>query len=107
MEHVFTDANFDQEVLKSPVPVLVDFWAEWCGPCRAMSPIVEELAYEIDGSKLKVGKMNVDQNQMVPGQYNVMSIPTFLLIKNGQVVEQMVGGMTKEVMKAKVEPHLS
>lgn len=106
MEHVFTDANFDQEVLKSSAPVLIDFWAEWCGPCRAMSPIVEELANEMDATKLKVGKMNVDQNPNVPGQYNVMSIPTFLVIKNGQVVEQMVGTMTKEAMKAKVEHHL-
>ena len=106
MEHTFTDATFEQDVLKSSVPVLVDFWAEWCGPCLVMSPIVEEVAHELDGTKIKVGKMNVDQNPTVPGQYGVMSIPTFLLFKNGQVAEQMVGTMTKEALTAKLQAHL-
>ncbi len=106
MELVFTDATFTQDVLQSPVPVLVDFWAEWCGPCRAMAPVIEALAEELDASKIKIGKMNVDQNQTTPGQYNILSIPTFLLFKNGQVVEQLVGGMTKEAMRAKIHPYI-
>ncbi len=105
MEQTFTDANFDQEVLKSTVPVLVDFWAEWCVPCRVMGPMVEALADELDASKIKIGKLNVDQNQASAMQYNVMSIPTFLIFKNGMVVEQMVGGMTKETLKEKVMKH--
>ncbi|MDO8617339.1 MAG: thioredoxin [Candidatus Uhrbacteria bacterium] len=106
MEHIFTDANFDAEVLKSSVPVVVDFWAEWCGPCRMMSPILEEVAGEIESSKIKIGKMNVDQNQTVPGQFGIMSIPTFLIFKNGMVVEQMVGSMSKAMFKEKIMKHL-
>jgi len=106
MEHVFSDANFTQDVLNSPVPVLVDFWAEWCGPCRMMGPIVEELAEEMDGSKIKIGKMNVDENPQTPGSFGIMSIPTFLLFKNGTVVEQLVGAMSKETMKEKLNRHI-
>jgi len=105
MEHTFTGANFQVEVLKSDKPVLVDFWAPWCGPCRMMAPIVDELAEEL-GSKLKVGKLNVDENQAMAQQFNIMSIPTFLVFKNGTVVEQLVGGMTKEAMKDKLSKHL-
>ncbi|MSR84858.1 thioredoxin [Candidatus Uhrbacteria bacterium] len=106
MEHTFTDANFQTDVLQSSTPVVVDFWAEWCGPCRMMSPILEELAGEIDETKLKIGKMNVDQNPTVPGQYGIMSIPTFLVFKNGGVVEQMVGSMSKEQFKEKLMKHV-
>jgi len=105
MEHTFTDANFQAEVLKADKPVLVDFWAPWCGPCRMMAPIVDELAKEL-GSKLKVGKLNVDENQAMAQQFNIMSIPTFLVFKNGTVAEQLVGGMTKEAMKDKLSKHL-
>ena len=107
MEHTFTDQNFEQEVLQSPMPVLVDFWAEWCGPCKMMSPIVEEIAGEVEASRLKVGKLNVDQSQTVAQQYGVMSIPTFLVFKDGKVVEQMVGSMPKETLKGKLEKHLA
>lgn len=105
MEHIFTDANFETEVLKSPTLVVVDFWAPWCGPCRVMGPIVEEIAGEVDPAKLKVGKCNVDENGAVAQQFGIMSIPTFLVFKNGQVVEQIAGSMGKEVLKEKVLKH--
>jgi thioredoxin 1 len=105
-EIILTDANFEQEVLKSNVPVLVDFWAPWCGPCQMMGPIVEELAGEMDTSKFKVGKLNVDENQVIAGKYHVMSIPTFLVFKNGEVADQMVGGVPKEKLKGMMEKHL-
>jgi thioredoxin 1 len=102
MAHVFTDETFAQEVLQSATPVLVDFWAEWCGPCRAMGPIIDEIAQEVDETKLRVGKLNVDQAGETAMKYNVMSIPTFLVFQNGEVVEQIVGGMSKEAFKAKL-----
>lgn len=105
MEHTFTDANFDVEVLKSDVPVLVDFWAPWCGPCQMMGPIVEELAKESDGKKFKIGKLNVDDNQNTAGQYNVMSIPTFLVFKGGQAVDQVTGGVQKEKLQELVKKY--
>ena len=104
-EIILTDANFDVEVLKSSVPVLVDFWAPWCGPCQMMGPIIAQIAEEFDASKLKVGKLNVDDNQMVAGKYQVLSIPTFLVFKDGQVVDKMIGGVQKEKLKAMVEKH--
>ena len=89
-----TDANFEQEVLKSTTPVLIDFWAPWCGPCRAIAPIVEELAGEYAG-RLKVVKVNVDDNPMTPGRYGVRGIPNLLIIKGGEVKEQIVGAVPK------------
>jgi thioredoxin 1 len=105
MEQTFTDANFETDVLKNEKPVLVDFWAVWCGPCRVMSPIVEELAGELEG-KMVVGKMNVDENMKTPQSFNILSIPTFILFKGGQAVETMVGSMDKAVLKAQIEKHL-
>ena len=107
MEHTFTDANFEAEVLKSAVPVLVDFWAPWCGPCQMMGPIVEELAKEYEGKNIKIGKCNVDENSGTAGQYGVLSIPTFIIFKNGQVAEQAVGGMQKEKLQALLDKYAS
>lgn len=105
MEHTFTDDNFENDVLKSDAPVLVDFWAPWCGPCRMMAPVIEELAKDLDG-KMKVGKMNVDENVDTPGKNGVMSIPTFVVFKGGEAVERFVGSMTKEDMMKKLEAHI-
>ncbi|AKU91202.1 thioredoxin [Vulgatibacter incomptus] len=90
----FTDSNFESEVLGSQEPVLVDFWAVWCGPCRAIAPAVEELANEYKG-KAKIGKLNVDENQMVAMKYGIRSIPTLLVFKGGKVVDQVVGAVPK------------
>ena len=101
----FGDAHFDTEVLQSETPVLVDFWASWCGPCLAIAPIIDEIAGEQQGS-LKVGKLDVDANGGTAMRYNVFSIPTLILFKDGQEVERIVGGMPKERMMAKLRPHL-
>ncbi len=105
-EHIFTDANFQEEVLNSSVPVFVDFWAPWCGPCQQMGPMVEELSGEFGGDRIKIGKMNVDENPVSPSKYEVMSIPTFLIFKNGQVVGQEMGAMEKDRLKAFIASHL-
>jgi len=97
-----TDDNFEQEVLKSDLPVLVDFWATWCGPCRMVGPIVDELAKEYAG-KLKVGKLNVDSNGKTSIKYGIMSIPSLLFFKKGQVVDQMVGAAPKNSFVEKLE----
>lgn len=98
---ILSDANFQKEVIESSVPVLVDFWAVWCGPCRIQGPIVEDLAKELDASKVKIGKLDVDQNQQTSMKYNIMSIPTLLIFKQGKVVDQMVGVQQKSTLKEK------
>ena len=102
MAHAISDAEFDKEVLKSDIPVMVDFWAPWCGPCKAMVPIMDELSKEYEG-KLKIVKMNVDENIEAPGKYSVMSIPTFIIFKKGDAVRSFVGTKSKEDMKKELD----
>lgn len=97
-----TVENFDQEVLKSGTPVLVDFWAEWCGPCKMVAPILDELASEYDG-KVKIGKVNIDDHQSLASEYGIRAIPTLLLFKAGQVADQIVGLRSKRDFKAKLD----
>lgn len=106
MEYKFTTANFEEEVLKSELPVLVDFYADWCGPCKMMGPIVKEMADAYDG-KMKIGKLNIDEEMDIAQKYRVMSIPTFIIFKNGQAVETMVGGMPKSELEAKIKQALA
>ena len=100
-----TDVTFEEEVLKSELPVLVDFWAVWCAPCRMIAPMVEELATEREGS-LKVVKMDVDNNPDTAMKFGIRSIPTLLIFKNGQIVDQVVGAVPKAMLESKIEKHI-
>jgi thioredoxin 1 len=99
---VVSDGTFEQEVLQSPVPVLVDFWAAWCGPCKAIAPVVEELAGEYEG-KMKVMKLDVDENPRTPTTYGVQSIPTLLIFKDGRPAERIVGAVPKKLLVDKIQ----
>ncbi len=107
MEIILNDANFEAEVLKSDVPVLVDFWAPWCGPCKIMSPIVEELAKEMEGKPVKIAKMNVDESADIAPKYGIMSIPTLMIFKGGQSVDQMVGVTAKDKLIEKLTAQMA
>lgn len=104
MAHEFTDANFKADVLDSNKLSVIDFWAEWCGPCRAIAPVIEELAKEYDG-KVNVGKVNVDHNPQVSMNYGITSIPAILFVKGGQVVDKLVGAQPKANFVKKIEMH--
>lgn len=106
MANNFTDDTFEKEVLQASQPVLVDFWAEWCQPCQMVSPLVEELGQEYQG-KIKVGKMNVDENINVPGNFGIMSIPTLMVFKEGKPVKTMVGVQGKDTLKKALEEALN
>ena len=101
-----TDANFEGEVIQSDRPVLVDFWAPWCGPCKMIAPIVEEISNEYNG-KIKVGKLNTDDNQQVAAKYGIMSIPTIMIFNKGEVVERIIGAQPKETLTGKLDAVLA
>jgi thioredoxin 1 len=103
-EQTFTSENFDAAVLQSDEPVFIDFWAPWCGPCKVMSPVVEELAGEMEG--VVIGKVNVDEHSDIAQKYNILSIPTFIVFKGGQVAEQFSGSMSKDQLREKIAKHL-
>ena len=102
MAKEFTDENFQDEVLNSKIPVVMDFWAEWCGPCRVVGPIIDELSNEYDG-QVSIGKMNVDENQDIPGKFSIRSIPTLIFFKDGKEVGKIVGASTKNVIEEKIK----
>ncbi len=101
-----TDGTFNDEVIKNDVPVLADFWAEWCGPCRTIAPVLEEIAQEFDG-RLKIVKIDVDENTEAPGRFGIQGIPTLILFKDGKPVERLVGAMPKDQLLSHLQPHLS
>ena len=100
-----SDANFNKEVLKSDQVALVDFWAPWCGPCQKLGPVIEELASELEKEPVKVGKVNVDENPATPGQYGIMSIPTVMIFKAGEPVDQIVGLQSKDALVKRLKKH--
>lgn len=100
-----TDASFEADVINSPVPVLVDYWAEWCGPCKMIGPILEELAVEF-GDRVKIAKLNIDENQATPPKYGIRGIPTLMLFKNGEVADTKVGAMSKSQLSAFLEQNV-
>jgi thioredoxin 1 len=100
-----TDENFKSEIMDASTPALVDFWAAWCGPCRAIAPVVEELANQFQG-QIKIGKLNVDENPKTPGQFGIRAIPTLILFKNGSVVEQITGAVSKSTLEAAIKKTL-
>ncbi len=106
MEMIFKDETFETEVMGSDIPVFVDFYADWCGPCKMMIPVVEELAKELEG-RVKVGKLNVDENPNTAAKFRVMSIPTFILIKDGEMKMNVMGAMSKQELLEKIESALS
>ena len=105
MELTITEENFDKEVLQSPLPVMIDFWAEWCGPCKVLSPIIEELAKDYEG-KVKVGKVDVDDQGALSMRYNIMSIPTVKFFKGGRQVGELIGAAPKATVEAELKKHL-
>jgi len=105
-EMTLTDTNFETEVLKSNIPVLVDFWAEWCFPCKMIAPVIEEISKEYDG-KLKVGKLNTDKNQTTASQFGITGIPSLLIFKDGQIVDRIVGALPKHSIKEKLDYYLA
>ncbi len=102
MEYQFTKENFNSEVVNSDIPVMIDFYADWCGPCQMMMPIVKEMAEKYDG-KIKIGKVNTDKESALAGQFGVMSIPSFFFIKDGKIVNSAVGGMSKNTLSAQLD----
>jgi len=105
LEVTVNDGNFQQEVLNSDLPVLVDFWAEWCGPCRMIAPVIGEISEEYSG-KIKVCKLNVEEGPQTAAKYNVMNIPTIMIFKSGEIVDKAVGALPKNDIVAKIRPHI-
>ena len=105
MAYKFTDDNFKTDAIESSIPVVVDFYADWCGPCKMMAPVIDELANDYEG-KVRIGKLNTDENRGIASKYNVMSIPTILFIKDGQVADQVVGAVPKTALEQKINSML-